>query len=91
VGEVGIGAHGIDFHAQLFKGCVVVSHVPQFGGAYEGEVSRIEEENGPLIFKIFPGHFFKLVVVECLNREILYFGVDESFHVISFFIVCIGF
>src|SRR5690606_22403929 len=38
VGEVGVGGHTVDFHAQFLELGVVVSKVTQFGRADEGEV-----------------------------------------------------
>ncbi len=44
VGEVGIGRNGVHAHAQFLQFFVMVCNVAQFSRAYEGEVSRIEEE-----------------------------------------------
>ncbi len=63
VHEVGVGGHGVDFYAQLLELVVVVSHVAQFGGAHEGEVSGVEEEHSPLAQHVLFGHFDKLAIL----------------------------
>ncbi|MCY1407429.1 hypothetical protein D9M71_227290 [compost metagenome] len=77
VGEVGVGGHAIDFHAQLLEFGVVVSQVAQFGRANESEVSRVEEEHGPLAFQVGFGQLDELALVVGGGFERFDFGVDQ--------------
>ena len=78
VGEMGVGGHGVDFDAQLLELGVVVSHVAQLGRADEGEVGRVEEEDGPLALQVGFGDFDELALLERLSFERLDLGVDNG-------------
>ncbi|CCK05972.1 FIG00641577: hypothetical protein [Cronobacter sakazakii 696] len=78
VGEVGIGRNGVNVYAQFLQFFVVVSHVAQFGRAYEGKVSRIEEEYAPAAFRVFLGNFDELTVFERHVFERFDFGINQG-------------
>ena len=76
VGEVGIGRYGVHVHAQFLQFFVMVCYVAQFGWAYEGEVSRVEEEDAPATFGIFLSNFYEFTVFERLVFERLDFSIN---------------
>ncbi len=78
VGEVGVGGDRVHFNAHFLQLVVVVGNVAQLGRANEGEVSRVEEENGPLAFNVGFGQFEELAVFECRRFERFDFGVDNG-------------
>src|SRR5690554_2368330 len=78
VGEVSVGRHGEHFNAQLLQLFVLVSYVAQLGRANEGEVSRVEEEDGPLAFNVCFGDFYKLALLECGSVERFDFAVNNT-------------
>src|SRR3546814_14825259 len=45
VREVGVGRHAVDLDAEALELGVVVGQVTELGGAYEGEVGRVEEHH----------------------------------------------
>jgi len=79
---VGIAGDGIDFHAQRLQFVVVFGHVFQLGRADEGEVRRVEEEDGPLAFDVFMRDGFEFAVVESLYGKLGDTAVDDG-HVCS--------
>src|SRR5690606_22251350 len=78
VGEAGVGRDGVNFYAHLLQLGIVVSHVAQFGRAYEGEVSRVEEEYGPLALHVSFGNFDELALLEGLGFERLDLSIDNG-------------
>ncbi|VXA84922.1 conserved hypothetical protein [Aeromonas veronii] len=83
VSEVGIGRDRVDLHAQLLEFSVVVSQVAQLGRANEGEVSRVEEDHGPLAFQVSVRHLNEFAIVVGGSIERLDFSVDVGRHVIA--------
>ena len=83
VSEVGVGGDGVDLDAQLLEGSVVVSQIAQLGRANEGEVSRVEEDHGPLAFQVSVRHLNEFAIVVGGSVERLDFGVDIGRHVFA--------
>ncbi|MNZ34573.1 hypothetical protein D3C78_519520 [compost metagenome] len=77
VGEVGVGGHTVDFHAQVFEFGVVVGQVAQLGRADEGEVGRVEEHHGPFALEVGFRHFDELALVVSSGFERFYLAVDD--------------
>ena len=78
MGEVGIGRNGVHVYAQFLQLFVMVCNVAQFSRAYEGEVSRIEEEYAPTAFGVFFGNFDEFTVFECLVFKRFDFSVNQG-------------
>jgi hypothetical protein len=47
VDELGIGAYGYDLGAGFPEGFVLLCQSRKFSGSDEGEIGRVEEEDGP--------------------------------------------
>jgi len=62
VGKVRVSRNRVDIYTQFLELFVMVCNVTQFGWAYEGEVSRVEEENTPFTFNVFLGDFDEFAV-----------------------------
>ncbi len=77
VGEVGVGGHTVDFHAQLLELGVVVSKVTQLGRADEGEVGRVEEHDRPLALQVGFAYLNEFAVVEGGGVERFDLAVDD--------------
>ncbi|MNQ61158.1 hypothetical protein D3C85_754690 [compost metagenome] len=77
VGEVGVGGHAVDFHAQLLELGVVVGQVAQLGRADEGEVGRVEEHHGPFALQAGFGDFDEFALVVGGGFERFDFGIDQ--------------
>ena len=84
VDEVGVGAHGVDLHAEFLELFIFFSHILKFGWAYECEVGRIEEKDCPFAEHILVCDCLELAVVVCLYLEFRDAGVDYRFHIIYF-------
>ena len=80
VHEVGVGGHGVHLAADLLELVVVRGEVLELGRAHEGEVGRVEEEQGPVAEHIVLGHFVELIVLECVHLEIGQFMLQKSHH-----------
>ena len=78
VSEVRIGAYRVNFHTELLEFGIVFGQVYEFRGAHEGEVSGIEEEDGPLAGDVGVAYFFERSVMECLNLEFRSLCVDDG-------------
>jgi hypothetical protein len=76
MGKVGISRNRVNVYAQFLQLFMMVSNVTQFSRAYEGEVSRVEEEHAPAAFGIFLSNFYELTVFERLVFERFDFSVD---------------
>ena len=76
VHEVGVCAHREHLDAHLLQAVVFLGQVHQFGGANEGEVGRVEEEQGPLALQVFAAHCLELSILECLYLELRHLCVD---------------
>ena len=59
---------------------VVAGQILKFSGAHEGEISRVEEEQGPVAEHISLGHLMELVVLERVHLKIGQFMLQESHH-----------
>src|SRR3546814_4419624 len=77
VREVGVGRHAVDLDAEALELGVVVGQVTELGGAYEGEVGRVEEHHRPLALEVLVGHVHELALAEGGGLEGLDLGVDE--------------
>ncbi|MPM17428.1 hypothetical protein SDC9_63817 [bioreactor metagenome] len=84
VDEVRVGRHGEDLDAELLQLLVVVGHVTELGRADEGEVGRVEEEDGPLADGVLVGDLDELPLVEGLRGERQDLGVHERHRVNPF-------
>src|SRR3546814_4339844 len=62
VREVGVGRHAVDLDAEALELGVVVGQVTELGGAYEGEVGRVEEHHRPLALEVLVGHVHELAL-----------------------------
>ena len=78
VHEVGVAGDGVDLAADFLELGVVLGQVLKLGGAHEREVSRVEEEQGPVAEHIVLGHLVELVVLECVHLEIGQFMLQKS-------------
>src|SRR3546814_20395304 len=74
---VGVGRHAVDLDAEAPELGVVVGQVTALGGAYEGEVGRVEEHNRLLDIAVLVGHVNELPLAEGGWREGLEMGVDR--------------
>ena len=83
VHEVRVGAHRVDFDAHGLELLVLLGHVHQLGGAYEGEVGGVEEEYGPLALDVFVGDGLEYAVVVGLDLELGDRGIDDRCHVFT--------
>ena len=83
VHEVRVGAHRVDFDAHGLELLVLLGHVYQLGGAYEGEVGGVEEEYGPLALDVFVGDGLEYAVVVGLDLELGDRGIDDRCHVFT--------
>jgi hypothetical protein len=63
VGEMRIGRHAVNLHAELLELWIEIRHVAQFGRTHEGEVGGIEEKHRPLAFQIRLRHWHELAIV----------------------------
>ena len=72
--EVCIGGNGINFTANLLELCIVISQILKLGRADEREVSRVEENHGPLAFQVCVCDFFEFEALEGLDAERLKLG-----------------
>jgi hypothetical protein len=77
---VRVGANGIYLHAQALELVVLLCQVNQFGGAYEGEVGRIEEEYCPFALYIVAGYCGEAAIVESLYVELGEKRIDNRCH-----------
>ena len=77
VDEMGVGADRVDLHTEFLECLILLGHVFQLGGAYKGEVGRVEKEDGPFAEDIFVGDGLELSVVIGLNFEFRNVGVDN--------------
>lgn len=75
--EVRIAGDGVDFTACILEVLVLVLQILKLGGAHEGEICGVEEENAPLTAQVLLGDGDKFVVLECLNAEICNFLINE--------------
>ena len=80
VHEVGVAGDGVDLATDFLELGVVLGQVFKLGGAHEGEVGRVEEEQGPVAEHIVLGHFVELIVLECVHLEIGQFMLQKSHH-----------
>ena len=62
--------------------------VYQLCGANEGEVSGVEEEDGPLAGDVGAANFFERSVMESLNLEFRSLCVDDGLHMDDILILC---
>ena len=67
--EVAVGAYGEYFDTHFLQLFIFAGEILKFRRADEGEIGRIEEENGPFAFQVVAGYGYELVVVVCLNFE----------------------
>jgi hypothetical protein len=56
----------------------VVGHIAQLGRAHEGEVGRVEEEDGPLALDVVAGDVDELAILVSGGLEGLDFGSYRS-------------
>ena len=84
VGEMGVGGHAVDLDAELLEGGVIVGEVFQLGGAHEGEVGGVEENNRPLAVQIGVADVNELAVLQGARLEGLDGGVDEGHGILRF-------
>jgi hypothetical protein len=70
VGEVRIGRHAVDLHAELLKFGITIGQVAQFSRANKREVSRVKHDDRPLALQGFVGNGLKVAIVVsgCLER-----------------------
>ena len=78
VREVGVRGYGVDFNAALLELFVVFGEVFKFGRADEGEVSRIEEHDGPLAAEIGFGNIDEVAILESGGLERENFGAKNG-------------
>jgi hypothetical protein len=83
---MGVGRDAEDFDAELLEFLVMFGEVFEFGGANEGEISRVEEKNRPGVLDAFLGHFNEFAAFEGLGFERLDLRVDER----HFLLRCFG-
>ena len=77
--EVRVRADGVDVYAQLLELLVVVSQVGQLGGADEGEVTGVEEEDAPLALEVLLRYFEEaLVLAISVDLEFWELAVDDA-------------
>ena len=81
VNEVRVAAHGEHFHAHSLQFLVLFSEVYEFGGADEGEVGRIEEEERPFALDVFAAYGLKFAVVVGLYLKFGYLCIDDRLHI----------
>ena len=77
VDEVRVGADGVDVYAESLELSIVVCEVSKFGGANEGEVTRVEEEDAPLALEVFVRNLDEtLVLAVSVDLELVELAVD---------------
>ena len=76
--EVGVRGYGVDFNAALLELFVVFGEVFKFGRADEGEISRIEEHDGPLAAEIGFGNIDEVAILESGGLERENFGAKNG-------------
>ena len=52
VGKVRVGGYGVDFNAEILELRIVVGEIAELGRADEGEVGRVEEDDGPFALRL---------------------------------------
>lgn len=80
VHEVGVAGDRVDLASNFLELGVVAGQILKFSGAHEGEISRVEEEQGPVAEHISLGHLMELVVLERVHLKIGQFMLQESHH-----------
>ncbi len=78
VDEVRVGGDREHLDAELLQLVVVVGQIAQLGGAHEGEVARVEEEDGPLAGHVGLGDVDELTVPVGVLLEGEDLGVDQT-------------
>ena len=77
--EVRVGADGVDVYAESLELSIVVCEVCEFGGANEGEVTRVEEEDAPLALEVFVRNLDEtLVLAVSVDLELGELAVDVT-------------
>ncbi|EBA01415.1 hypothetical protein MELB17_01515 [Marinobacter sp. ELB17] len=84
VSEVGVCGYREHFNAHLLQFCILVSYVAQLGGAYESEISRVEEKYRPLAFYVCFGNLNELAPFEsgCVKR--FNFRINDTHKILPF-------
>lgn len=82
VREVRVSAYRVNFHTHFLELTILFGKVNEFGGANEGEVCRIEEEDAPLACDVCAAHFLEVAVVESLYLEFRCLCVDDGLHIV---------
>ena len=67
--EVRIAANRVHLNTHLLQLFVLLCQVNQLGGANEGKVCWIEEENGPFAFYVFARYGFELAILISLHLK----------------------
>ena len=78
VDEVGVGGHREHLDTHLLQLLVVLGEVGQLGGADEGEVTGVEEEDRPLAGDVVLAHLDEFAVTEGVGMEGEDLAVDET-------------
>jgi len=79
VDEVRVGADGVDVYAESLELSIVVCEVSEFGGANEGEVTGVEEEDAPLALEVFVRNLDEtLVLAVSVDLELGELEVDVT-------------
>jgi hypothetical protein len=78
-----VGRHAVDFHTQFLEIGIIVGQVFQLGRADEGEIGRIEEEDGPLAFNFGIRYSDELAILERFGLERLDFASYQRHSIFS--------
>jgi hypothetical protein len=83
VDKVSVAGNRIDFAPNGFKIIVFVCQILQLGGAYKGEVRRVEEKNAPLAENIGFSYGFEHLVMKRLHGKIANFFLNHRHNTAS--------
>lgn len=78
--EMGVAGDGVDLASNFLELGVVTGQILKLSRAHKGEISGVEEEQGPVAEYISLGHLMELVVLERVQLKIGQFMLQKSHH-----------